>query len=109
NVPAFQDTLALACLANGQGDAALEAAQRAVQLEPRKIEWYITLGEALVQTHQKEQARELIDRLNEQLPADDQLPGRLQERLESLRQLVDELVGVPASSPSLSAGARVAR
>jgi tetratricopeptide (TPR) repeat protein len=105
NVPAFLDTLALSLIANDQPAMAIKAAEHAVRLEPRKVEWYVTLGEALVQAGDGERTRGLVEWLDESIPTQARFSEPVQTRLESLRRAVHPPAGVHVDPASPEAGA----
>jgi predicted Zn-dependent protease len=102
---AFQDTHALALMGAGQPAQAVEAARKAASLERGRPEFYVTLGQALVEADRLEEARDLLDRLDRAIRPEMNLPADLARRLDALRRKLG--AGDPAGAAAGAAGAAV--
>ena len=63
NQPAFMDTWAMLLSAANQHDRALELQKKAVQLQPKALEYKLNLAKIYIKAGQKDAAKPLLDEL----------------------------------------------
>ena len=96
-IATFNETLAQAYAAAGQGAKAIDAMHTAIRLEPGELKWQIRLAGLLVDAHQMDQAAAILRPLDPQSPRVQRLAAPDRARLISLQQVTG---AIPTTAPA---------
>jgi len=96
NVAAFHDTAAQVAAKQGNLPSAIEHLEKAVELEPDSVEWRVNLAEIMVQADKLDEARQLVERMDNVDLNDRRISPAVREKLQALRDRFAEELVTPA-------------
>jgi cytochrome c-type biogenesis protein CcmH/NrfG len=87
---AFHDTLGQAYSKAGQPAQAAAAFKQAIRREPRNLDYYLHLGETLIEQEDVEETRKVIVQIDRIVTDPSKLDDKTRQRIEAIRSKLEE-------------------